>query len=136
MSTFHGYASWEEWRDPLPKDRSIPGTWGEEIGSVRYVSYDKSENLKKLFGKVTAAIDPPYMSDGSAVLDRCTLTTPDGISFFPYVINPKIELDNWIRHIEECAALLKRLSAKIEGEDFILSDGRRFPLAECGVEFY
>ena len=135
MPDVNGYPSWEAWRDSLYTDRAASGTRGSEIGSVRYASFERNEKPDQVFEWVIDAVNPPHIRNGGAVRDGCIVTTPDGASFFPFVINPDIELDGWIRQIEEGASLLGRLSAKIEGEDFILSDGRSFSLSECVVEF-
>lgn len=45
------------------------------------------------------------------------------------------DLVGWKKDIEEGADGLNLLLAKIEGKQFIISDGRVFLLSECKVEF-
>jgi len=45
------------------------------------------------------------------------------------------DLEGWRKDIEAGAQAMHLLLARIEGDKFVVSDGRLFPLSECKIEF-
>jgi hypothetical protein len=82
---------------------------------------------------VTRKIQPRLPKRGGVMLEGCNITVPDGTKFFALVFHA--DLDGWQRQIEGGARELGLLSARIDGDDFIVSDGRSFPLSACDVQF-
>lgn len=120
-------------KGPIETERKIPGTGMDESEKVRYVSFDGKEQPSRLFRQVTRRIDPPLMTGGGVVLEGCVLKAPDGTSFYSLYYHGDIA--GWQRQIESGARELDLLTAKVEREKLVLSDGREFALADCEVQF-
>jgi hypothetical protein len=117
----------------IGKKGKIPGSSGDEGERVRYVSFDGKKAPKKLFREVTGRIDPLVPTAGTVMLEPCVITTPDGTHL--YALYYQGDIAGWQRQIEEGAKELGFVTAKIEEQMFVLSDGRRFALSECQVQF-
>ena len=117
----------------LEYERRIPGTGEDEAEKVRYVSFDGVQAPSGLFRQVTRRITPPLMSGGGVVLEGCFITTPDGTHF--YCLCYHGDIAGWQRQIEEGAKELGLVTANIQGQTLLLSDGRQFALSECQVRF-
>ncbi|MBF9265282.1 hypothetical protein I4I83_12750 [Acidovorax cattleyae] len=117
----------------LEYERTVPGTVGDEAEKVRYVSYDGAQVPSSLFRQVTRRITPPLMSGGGAVLEGCFITTPDSTHF--YCLSYHGDIAGWQQQIEQGAKELGLITAKIEGQTLVLSDGRSFALSECQARF-
>jgi len=117
---------------PITRELVLPGTEPGEADDTRYVSFDTSKRPYDLFGAVVERISPPLIKQGMALLENFILTTPDGTAFYPLSYHGDPE---WPRQIELGAAELGLVTAKIgEGMNFVISDGRIFPIADCVVE--
>ena len=124
--------SMEEIFGPIGKVRYLPGTRPREEAIVRYVSFDKSQDPRDLYHAVVTQNRPLIVTRGGVLLDHHFIVTiPDATSFYPLVTNRD---EMWPRQIELGAAELGLLTARIAGPEFIVSDGRSYPLAECVVE--
>jgi hypothetical protein len=122
----------EEILGPIARDLLLPGTEPGAADKVRYVSFDPSKRPYDLFGAVVERISPPLIKQGGAILENFILRTPDGTAFYPLIYHGDPE---WPRQIELGAADLGLLTARIgEGVNFIISDGRVIPIADCVVE--
>lgn len=104
---------------------------GEDPGKVRLVALPAKGGRRSHFTKVTQAITPLRMKNGGCVLED-DLITPDGERFAVLTFHGDIE--GWQRQIEDGAALLNLSSAKIVGDQLVISDGRSFPIAACKLE--
>ena len=105
---------------------------GQEA-SVRYVSFDDPASIPKLFDEVLNKIEPNLMKSGGAILEGTKLELPDGGHFFAIQFND--DLEGWRKQIELGAKELGRATAKVQGGDVIISDGRSYPLSSCKVVF-
>jgi hypothetical protein len=114
-------------------ERKIPGTGPGEEASVRYVSFDDPASIVKLFHEVLNKIKPKLVKDGGAILEGSKLELPDGGCFFAILFS--VELEGWRKQIELGAIELGRATAKVQGSDVIVSDGRSYPLSSCKIEF-
>ena len=117
---------------PFARDRPLPGTRPGRADKVRYVSFDRSKRPDELFTTVVQRISPPLIKQGAAILENFILTTPDGTAFYPLTYHGD---PAWPQQIELGAAELGLVTAKIaDGTNFVVSDGRTFPIANCAVE--
>ena len=117
----------------IAKKGKIPGSSSEEAERVRYVSFDGKKAPKKLFREVTGRIDPLVPTAGTVMLEPCVITTPDGTHL--YALYYHGDVAGWQRQIEEGAKELGLVTAKIEAQTLVLSDGRQFALSECQIKF-
>lgn len=104
---------------------------GEDPQKVRLVTLPIKGSRAGNFSKVTEAVSPPRLKNGGCVLQN-DLLTPDGERFAVLTFHGDVE--GWQRQIEEGATLLGLKSAKILGDNLVLSDGRSFPLESCKLE--
>jgi hypothetical protein len=118
---------------PIGKKDKIPGTGSDEAERIRYVSFDGKKAPKKLFRAVTGRIEPLVPTEGTVMLEPCVITTPDGTHLYPLYFHGDIA--GWQRQIEEGAKELGLVTAKIEDQALVLSDGRRFALGDCQAQF-
>jgi hypothetical protein len=122
----------EEILGPIARELPLPGTQPGKADKVRYVSFDRSKQPADVYATVVRRISPPLIKQGAAILNNFILTTPDGTAFYPLTYHGDPE---WQRQIELGAADLGLLTAKIgDGTNFVISDGRTFPIADCTVE--
>jgi hypothetical protein len=101
-------------------ERKVPGTRPGEEACVRYVSFDDSASIPKLFHEVLNKIEPLLMKTGGATLEGTKLKLPDGAHFFAILFN--LDLEGWRKQIELGAKELGRATAKVLGGDVIVSD--------------
>jgi hypothetical protein len=118
----------------IQKERYVPGTRAGQSEQVRYVSIEGEKRPEDVFRSVTRRIDPPLVQNGGVVLERCLLTLPNGIVMYPLRYHG--DLSGWQKQIEDGATDLGLISAQIDGESVLLSDGCRYALDECKIEFY
>lgn len=119
---------------PLQKKGTIPGAGSSsEAERVRYASFDGKKAPKKLFRDVTGRIEPLVPTSGTVTLEPGVMKTPDGTYLFAMRYHGDIA--GWQRQIEQGAKELGLVTAKIEGQTLVLSDGRQFALSECPVQF-
>ena len=116
----------------IERERTIPGIRPGESEKVRYVSFDRSQNPSEIFEQVVLKINPPIPSRGGVSFSNAIIALPDGTPF--YALKYHGDLCDWQVQIEQGALGLGALSAKLDGDRIIISDGRSYPLAECSVE--
>lgn len=114
-------------------ERIVPGTDGVSTREVAYFSDDGKNKFRKQFKNITCFSEPPNATFGGIVEAGCDITPPGGPLFHAVIYHG--DLCGWRKDIDEGASGLGLLLARIEGERFIISDGRSFPLSECKVEF-
>lgn len=117
----------------LGRKGRIPGSSSDEAERVRYVSFDGKKAPQKLFREVTRRIEPLLPTAGTVMLEPCVLTTPDGTHL--YALYYHGDIAGWQRQIEEGAKELGLITAKIEEQSLVFSDGRRFALTDCHAQF-
>ncbi|MCY1414344.1 hypothetical protein D9M71_297910 [compost metagenome] len=100
---------------------------------IVYYQDDKRTTPKKLFKSFLDGLSFRNAKNGGRASDSCSVLSPDGLLF--RVMSYHGDLAGWRKDIEEGAKGLGLLLAKIEGDQFVISDGRSFPLSECKIEF-
>lgn len=125
--------SLEEILGKIEKPTGIPGTGPGEAERVRYVSFDRSQIPSNLFEEVVWKVAPPLAKNGGVILeDEFVITIPDGTSFYALEFNG--DEAGWRKQIEQGASGMGLLTAKIEADRFVVSDGRHYLLSECAIE--
>lgn len=124
--------SFEELLGQVEREPVLPGTRPGESDKVRYVEFKKPERPADSFDAVVGQISPPLVNRGGVVLENWVITVPEGPSFYPVAYHS--DLAGWTRQIEEGAAELGRLTAKIEADALLIADGRSYPIAQCAIE--
>ena len=113
--------------------RSIPGV--NPVEGVEFVYYQDDNKLKpkKLFKSLLDGVNPRCAKKGGRVSNSCNIVFPDGSLF--HAMSYHGDLEGWRKDIEVGAKSLGLLLARIEGDQFIISDGRSIPLSDCKIEF-
>jgi hypothetical protein len=105
----------------IERGRNIPGTRPGESEKVRYVEFKPGQNPNVEFHKVLRKV-PLIAQRGGTMIDVGNITLPDGTMFYPLVFHD--DLDGWRRQIEGGAQALGLRFAWIDGDNFVVSDGR------------
>jgi len=111
----------------------IPGTGPDVPAEIRYVSFQPGDLPHEEFDRVLSCIKPRIVQRGGVCLEPCVLTVPDGTTFYALAYHNDVE--GWQRQIEGGAAALGLLSARIDGDQFVMSNGVSVPLDACKIEF-
>jgi hypothetical protein len=114
-------------------DRTLAGTVAVPGKEFVYYSDDGRQSKRKQFDALTQYVDPPYAEGGGAASQPWTITLPDGSIF--HGISYSGDLEGWRRDIEEGAQALGVRLGRIQGDLFVISDGRSFALADCQAVF-
>jgi hypothetical protein len=114
-------------------ERKVPGIGPGEEASVRYVSFNDPASIPNLFDEALDKIEPKLVNSGGAILEGTKLELPDGGRFFSILFS--VDLEGWRKQLELGAKELGLATAKVLGGDFIVSDGRSYPLSSCKIEF-
>jgi hypothetical protein len=116
---------------PIGHRGIIPGTVPVEGVETAYFC-DGSVGGER-FHELTLHSKPLHAQRGGVSGGGCHLTLPDGSIF--HAIEYHDDIAGWRRDIEEGAAAQKITLAKIEGDKFVISDGRVFELSACTAKF-
>lgn len=111
----------------------LPGLPPSKAEQVRYVSFVRPAKPSVVFDKVVWKVEPLIAKGGGVSLDNWILTIPDGTLFF--AVEYHDDVAGWQKQIERGAELCGLFSAKIEGETFVVSDERSYPLSACVTEY-
>ena len=114
---------------PIGFDGTIPGAVLVDGKEVVYFCNDGQRPWSKQFDAITTYSNPPHVQNGGANAGGWNLTLPDGSIF--YAITYHGDLAGWRQDIEEGAAGLNITLARIDGDKFVVSDGRVFALSDC-----
>lgn len=114
-------------------ERTIPGEAAVEGVEFIYFSDDRKNKLRRQFRNLTEACNPPNAKYGGVNDRGCTIKIPTGEIF--HAIGYHGDIDGWRKDIECSAADLGILLASISRNCLVISDGRKFRLADCDVEF-
>jgi hypothetical protein len=117
----------------ISSSRSIPGTEDIDTRKAIYFSDDGKNTIAKQFKKITCFTNPPFATAGGVNEAGCQITPPDGPTFHGTVLHGDIE--GWTKDIEAGGNGLRLLLARIDGDQFSISDGRRFSLTDCKIKF-
>ncbi|WP_287816003.1 hypothetical protein [Pseudomonas sp.] len=113
--------------------RVISGTDGATTREAIYFSDDGKNKFRKQFKNITCFAEPPNAASGGINEARCSITPTHGPLFHAVVYHG--DIDGWRKDIEAGAEGLGLLLARIEGDQFVISDGRSIPLSDCKIEF-
>jgi hypothetical protein len=113
--------------------RVIPGMDGATTREAVYFSDDGKSKFRRQFKNITCFSDLPNATGGGVNEAGCTITPARGPLFHALVYHGDIE--GWRKDIEAGAEDLVLLLARIDGDQFVISDGRSIPLSECKIDF-
>lgn len=112
----------------------IPGAVPNPPMEYRYYSGAAEGPPQDRFIEMASARGTNYATKGSAFIEGCRVFLPDGSAF--YGLSYWNDIEGWRKNVEEGAKALGLKLAWIEGEEFVVEDGRRFPISDCRYEFY
>ena len=115
------------------KTRQIPGTVAVEGTEIVYFSDDGKNKFCKQFTNLTNYTNPPNATAGGATERGCKIYLPGGQLF--HAISYHGDIEGWRKDIEVGAQALHLVLGRINGSQFIISDGRVYPLTDCRIEF-
>lgn len=113
--------------------RVIPGTDGVPTRKAMYFSDDGKNKFRKQFKNITCFADPPNATSGGINEAGCSITPLGGPLFHAVIYH--VDVDGWKKDIEAGAKGLGLLLARIEGDQFVITDGRSISLSDCKIEF-
>lgn len=116
---------------PIGFDTVILGAVPCPGREVVYIADNGRQSWAKQFDAVMSYSCQPRAQHGGMGSAGVGLTLPDGSIFFAIDYNG--DLLGWREEIEEIAAGLSLILAQIDGDKFVVSDGRVFPLSDCVV---
>jgi len=113
--------------------RVIPGTDGAATREAMYFSDDGKNKFRKQFKNITCFADPTNATSGGINEAGCSITPLGGPLFHAVIYHG--DINGWRKDIKVGAEGLGLLLARIEDDQFVISDGRSIPLSECKIEF-
>lgn len=113
--------------------RTVPGMSPVEGTEVLYYEDDRGNNPKKQFDLILDSAGEIKATSGGIVSDRCRISLPTGKVF--HALSYHGDLAGWRAAVEMGANTRGVLLARIEGGQFIVSDGRLVLLSDCKIEF-
>lgn len=117
----------------LRDERKIPGATHVDGTEFLYFEDDGKNNRKKQFNLLLDSAGTIAATSGGVVSDRCRITLPAGTVFS--ALSYHGDIAGWRAALEAGANARGLLLARVEGERFVISDGRSFPLSDCRIEF-
>jgi hypothetical protein len=114
---------------PIGIDTVIPGAVPVAGRGVVYFSHEGQRPWSKQFDAITTYSNPPHAQHGGVGAAGLNLALPDGSVF--YAIDYHGDLAGWRQDIEEGATGLNITLARIDGDKFVVADGRVFALSDC-----
>jgi hypothetical protein len=113
--------------------RVVPGTDEISTRQAIYFSDDGKNRFRTQFKKITCFVDAPNATSGGIIEAGCNITPLDGPLFHAAIYHG--DLAGWRKDMEEGARGLGLFFARIEGDQFVISDGRSVLLSACKIEF-
>jgi len=113
--------------------RDIPGATPIDGTEFLYFEDDGKNKPKKQFNLLLDSAGTITASSGGIVSDGCRIGVPAGAVF--HALSYHGDIAGWRAAVEAGASARKLLLARVEGEQFVISDGRSFPLSNCIIEF-
>ncbi|WP_061238370.1 hypothetical protein [Ectopseudomonas composti] len=117
----------------LRDQRDIPGVTPIDGTEFLYFEDDGKNKPKKQFNLLLDSAGTIAATSGGVVSDGCCIGLPAGPVF--HALSYHGDIAGWRAAVEAGANARGLLLARIEGEQFVISDGRSFPLSECKIEF-
>ncbi|MGA9704590.1 hypothetical protein [Pseudomonas sp.] len=113
--------------------RAVPGS--SPVEGVEFVYYedDGKSKPKKQFNALLDSAGVIRATSGGVVSDSCNIYLPEGLQF--HALSYHGDTEGWREAVEAGAKARGLLLARIDGDQFIVSDGRSIALSECKVEF-
>ena len=113
--------------------RAIPGL--NPVEGTEFVYYEDGgkNKAKKQFNLLLDSAGTIAATSGGVVSDSCCISLPTGSVF--HALSYHGDIAGWRASVEVGASTRGLLLARIGGDQFVISDGRSFPLSECKIEF-
>lgn len=115
-------------------ERTIPGQVAVAGVEFIYFANDGKNKLRKQFRNLTESCDPPNAQFGGVNDRGCSIVLPTGEIF--HAIGYHGNIEGWRKDIESGAAEIGILLASINGDSLVISDQRKFLLADCSVRLF
>ncbi len=114
----------------LPES-DLPGFVPVEWREHRYVQAGGEESASRgwLAAFLRTAAGAPLPASRGCVEERVLVRTPDGLVFAG--LSCRGDIEGWRAYVDAAARSQQSLIARIEGDDLLLDDGRRYRLADC-----
>lgn len=113
--------------------RSIPGLNPVEGTEFVYYEDDGRNRAKRQFDLLLDSAGAIVATSGGVVSDNCCISLPVGGVF--HALSYHGDIVGWRTSVEVGANARGLLLARIDGNKFVISDGRSFSLSECKIEF-
>ena len=114
--------------------RTIPGTIQTNgVATIYFLDHGR-ESYRKQLSSILRQNTSPYAKHGGGNEPGCKIHVQSGQTFSAFSFQG--DLEGWRKDFEYGVQALDLLMARIEGDKFMISDGRSIPLAECRIEFY
>ena len=113
--------------------RAVPGLSPVEGVEFIYYEDDGKSKAKKQFNALLDSAGSIRATNGGVVSDSCKIYLSDGQLF--HALSYHGDIDGWREAVEAGAKARGLLLARIEGDQFIITDGRSIPLSDCKIEF-
>lgn len=114
------------------KKRILPGLNPKDDLEVLYFSDNGTEVFRKQFFELSDKFKPPYPTGGGVTSEACRIRLPYGLLF--HGVSYHTDIEGWRRQIEAGAQELGAVVGKIQGDRFVVSDGRSVALADCEIQ--
>ncbi|PWK27269.1 hypothetical protein [Pseudomonas sp. OV226] len=113
--------------------RSVPGS--NPVEGVEFIYYedDGKNKVKKQFNALLDSAGLIRATNGGVVSDSCKIYLSDGHLF--HALSYHGDIEGWREAVEAGAKARGLLLARIEGDKFVIADGRSIPLSDCKIEF-
>lgn len=113
--------------------RAVPGL--SPVEGVEFVYYqdDGKSKAKKQFSALLDSAGEIRATRGGVVSDSCKIHLPEGLQF--HALSYHGDIEGWREAVEAGAKARGLLLARIDGDQFVVSDGRSIALSGCKVEF-
>ncbi|MEN4770709.1 hypothetical protein [Duffyella gerundensis] len=113
--------------------RVLPGLNPVEGVEFLYYEDDGKSKVNKQFNALLDSAGSIKATSGGVVSDSCKIHLSDDRLF--HALSYHGDIDGWREAVEAGAKARGLLLARIEGEQFVVSDGRSIPLSDCKIEF-
>ena len=116
----------------LRDERGIPGL--DPVNGREYLYYedDGKNKPKKQFNLLLGSAGTITATSGGVVSDPCRIRVPAGQLFRALTYHG--DLAGWRAAVQAGADARGLLLARIVANQFVISDGRSFPLSDCEIE--
>ena len=113
--------------------REIPGLKPVIGTEFLYYEDDGKNKPKKQFDLLLDSAGAITATSGAVVSDPCRIRVPAGQLF--HSLSYHGDIAGWRAAVQAGADARGLLLARIVANQFVISDGRSFPLSECQIEF-